>query len=254
MDLLNSGLRDGPEERSHHGPVVDVDAGGAPADGVDPRQPGGGLVKPGHDLMVMVGRVGLVPGVPGDLLAEDGLPIHDGAHLAVARAEVEPDAAAVQVTAERPGLLVGGRHAVGRGGLDDELPVIGGRHQVGVETPAAPPRVRFLQELGHFRGTADDDLIPAPHPEQRLDQAFGIPEPGFEQGVRPGKHGRFEPAQRAVGPLETDDQRHGSRRRDGGLPEGPVPEHGGRETGMKAGYDGRPCGVIDGLVHEHSLG
>ena len=45
--------------------------------------------------------IGLLDRLPHDLFAEDRLAVDDGRHLQVRRAEIEPDAAAVQMAAER---------------------------------------------------------------------------------------------------------------------------------------------------------
>jgi hypothetical protein len=80
-----------------------VHARGAAADGVDARQVGGGAPQRIVDAVEVILRIGLRAGVPGHLIAEDHLAIGDGGALAVAGAQVEADAAAIQVAAERRG-------------------------------------------------------------------------------------------------------------------------------------------------------
>ena len=96
-------LRHAAEERGHAHAVVDVDAGGAAADGVQARQLRGGAADGVQDALVVVVRIALVARVPDHLLAEDGFAVDHGAGLAVAGAQVEADAAAVQVAPERHG-------------------------------------------------------------------------------------------------------------------------------------------------------
>ena len=64
---------------------------------------GGGALQGIVDAVVVILRVALHGGVPGDLVAEDDFAIDDGGALAVAGAQVEADAAAIQVTAEGSG-------------------------------------------------------------------------------------------------------------------------------------------------------
>src|ERR1017187_2675010 len=93
-------LGDGAVERADAYFVGHVDAGGRAANGIDARQVGGGAVQGIVDAVVVILRVALHGGVPGDLVAEDDLAIDDGGALAVAGAQVEADAAAIQVASE----------------------------------------------------------------------------------------------------------------------------------------------------------
>ena len=99
-------LRDGAIERADADFVGHIDARGGTADGIDARQVGGGALQGIVDAVVVILRVALYGRVPGDFIAEDDFAIDDGGALAVAGAEVEADAAAIQMTAEGSGGLV----------------------------------------------------------------------------------------------------------------------------------------------------
>ena len=65
---------------------------------------------------VVVGRVGLLDRLPHDLLAEDRLAVDHRRHLEVGRAEVEADAAAVEVAAQGlPRFRAGGTSSAAQG-------------------------------------------------------------------------------------------------------------------------------------------
>jgi hypothetical protein len=90
-------------ERAHAHFVVDVDARGAAADGVHARQMGGGAAQRIVDAVEVVLRVGLRARVPATSSLKTTFAVDHGGALAVARAQVEADAAAVQVAAQRRG-------------------------------------------------------------------------------------------------------------------------------------------------------
>ena len=109
---LEERLRDGAVERADPHLIVHVHAGGAAADGIHARKLRGGAAQRILDAIeVMCGSDWAK--LPGSLIAPDGaaLPGARGA-LAIAGAEVEADAAAIQVAAQRSGglALPGERH------------------------------------------------------------------------------------------------------------------------------------------------
>ncbi len=103
MRVSNWSLRHGAVERADADLVGHVDARGATADGIDARQMGGGALQRIVDAVVVILRVALYRRIPGNLIAEDDLAIDDGGAFAVAGAQVEADAAAFQVAAQRRG-------------------------------------------------------------------------------------------------------------------------------------------------------
>ena len=110
--MSNRSCGHGAVERADAHFVVHVHAGRAAADGIHARQVRGGALQGIVDAVEVILRVGLRAGVPGHLVAEDHLAIDDGGALAVAGAQVEADAAAIQVAAQRRGgfALLGARH------------------------------------------------------------------------------------------------------------------------------------------------
>ena len=103
--LSNSSRGTRAVERPHPHLVVHVHARGAAADGIHARQVRGGPPQRIVDAVEMILRIGLRAGVPRHLVAEDHLAIGHGGALAVARAQVEADAEAIQVPAQRRGGL-----------------------------------------------------------------------------------------------------------------------------------------------------
>jgi len=167
--------RDAPEQRRELHLVGDVDAGGAAADRVDVRQVVRRPAQGVHDALPVVLRVGLVVGIPLDLLAPDDATIDDRRHLAITAAQVEADTAAVQVAAQRRGRRMLGRQLVRRDDLDrmtvDALP-----DDLGVEAAGrAVPEVR-AQLLDQRAGRVQEDAVAAPRPERELDQPLEHPE------------------------------------------------------------------------------
>src|ERR1019366_7387233 len=67
------------------------------------RQVGGGAPQGIVDAVVVILRIALHGGVPGHLVAENDFAFDDGGALAVAGAQVEADAAAIQVASEGGG-------------------------------------------------------------------------------------------------------------------------------------------------------
>ena len=91
-------------------------------------------------------------GFHGRLVAEDHLAVDDRGALAVAGAEVEADAAAVQVPAERRGGLALLRSGVEGGALDRHGPAVDAlAHEVVVEGARAFGRVDAAQVFGDAR-------------------------------------------------------------------------------------------------------
>ncbi len=87
----------------------------------------------GGEVVVVVGGVGLVFGIPGGFLGEDGCAIDDGGDFVIAGTEVEADAAAIEVTACGDFHVAGGRCVFGGGDGDLEGAVVGELHHVGIE-------------------------------------------------------------------------------------------------------------------------
>ncbi len=95
-------------------------------------------------MFAVVGRVALLDRFPHDFLAEDGLSIHDGRDFDIRGAQVEADAVAVQVAAQRlpPLTLLAGASSA------PQLTTVNGRlvdllaHEPGDRTCAGRPAHR----------------------------------------------------------------------------------------------------------------
>lgn len=198
--LLERVGRDTSEKGGDLHLVVDVDAGGAPADGVDAGQVPGGVAEGVHDAVEVVLGVGLADGVPGDFLAIHDGAVDDGGCFAVTAAEVESDAAAAEVTPEGLGAGVGLGQGLRQDCADVEgVPIDALAHHHGVEAAGGVVSVVEL-EGGHQRGRSGDPYPEsAARPEQELQPAFEAREIRGGFGVVGRKDRRVESERRAVG-------------------------------------------------------
>ncbi len=162
------------KERTGAGLIIDIDTGGAAADGIDAGKLRGGQLQAVADAVEVIGRVGLKVGVPLDLLGEDDLAVDEGGAFAVAAPEVEADAAAFQVVLHRK---AGGRGGIGRGAAFTDahgLPEAGLTDKVAIESARALGPVG-LPELGdNFVRPVHPDAAAAPCPQQGLDQPLSV--------------------------------------------------------------------------------
>ena len=118
-------------------------------------------MEPGHDLVIVVGRILLIARVPLHLCAVYRLAVNHRAELPVAGAEIEADAAALQVAAQRDGALLGRRGLVGVGDLHLKRLLVHLRPELVVEGPQPLGGVGLLDELTDAAGAAEVDLVPA---------------------------------------------------------------------------------------------
>ncbi|MEZ4767990.1 MAG: hypothetical protein R2844_06125 [Caldilineales bacterium] len=204
-DLVIAVGRNAAEERGNHRPVVHVDAGRAAADCVQPRQLALRQSQRSDDALVVVGRVGLLHRLPDDLVAPYRLPVEHGRHFEVGRAQVEADAAAVQVAAERLAGFLLRRRLVGRAGDDCERPLVDGlAHEVIVESPRPVRRVNAADVVSNARRPAHRDLPAAPGPEQELDQPLGVGQVGSGAPVVFGEGNGVKPRDGSIGAFQRD--------------------------------------------------
>ncbi len=126
------------------------------------------------DALVVIAPVGLVLGVPRDLLLPDGLAVDDRGGLAVGGAEIKADAVAVEVAAEGLGSVLLGGAVFERNALDLESLLVDAAHEVVVERTRAVGRVDLLEVIGDLRLAGDGHLVAAALPEEELDEALGI--------------------------------------------------------------------------------
>ena len=168
--------RDAAEQRGDPGLVVHERAGRAAPDRIDPREvvrrPVQGLV----DLPEVPCRIRLPARIPGALFAELDHAVDDRGDLAVAGAQVEPDAAAIQVAAQVEGRGRLGRKVRVRRRQDLERRAVDrGAHHRGVKH-ADRVRPEVTGKGGRQPGRAVDvDSATAPRPQQRRQVAFDEP-------------------------------------------------------------------------------
>ncbi len=193
-------------------------------------QVGGGPLQAVVDHPVVVVGIGLRAGRPGDLLAPDRPAVDDGRDLVVAGAEVEADAAAVEMAAREADRLAGFRE--GRGAVEgdlERLPVDAG-HGPDVEGPGTAFGVLGLEAAADPGRSLEVDAPPAARPEQELDRALDHPVGGFGIGVFAGE-GRVEDRDEPVLALD-------------GQPQGPASGRPGPREVFFPGEDDRLEGRI----------
>ena len=182
----------------------------------------------------MIRWVGLLDRLPNDLLAEKRFAVQHCGHLQVGRAQVEPDARAVHVSAERPSGFRCRRDPVGAASHHFERPLEHrGAHKRVVEGSLALGRVDATKVVCDARRSADGDAPTSARPEQELDEALGIEE------VRGGTRVVFRIGQRlitrprTVGAFEGNHQRHRLSRRPDFVEKRAVGEAGGPKAGLE---------------------
>ena len=173
---------DAAKQRGEPDPVVDVNARSAAAYGVDARKMRRRAAQRVHDAVPVVLRVALVVRVPLELFAPDDSAVHERRHLAVAPAEVEPDAAAVEVPAERRGGGPRGRQIRRRDHLDrvavDAVP-----DDRRVEAARGAVAEMSAQPLDQRDGRVEVNAEAAARPQRELDQPLEHPGVGHGGGI-----------------------------------------------------------------------
>ena len=232
--LLKLRRSNATEERSDAHFVADIDARGAAANGIHARQVLRRAAQRCLDAVVVILRIALKIRVPRHLLGEDDAPVDDCGALAIRAAEVEADAAAIQVAAQRHGGFAGRGHVGEIAGLDGELPAIDlAAHELGIEFPRAGRGVNAAQHFGNRRIAADDHAPAAARPEEELHEPLHVAavEGHGVAGVR--EDDCVVARDRAIGAL----QRDGERVRAGiGGAAGAVcaiPQRSGHEAGVE---------------------
>ncbi len=248
-------LRDSSEQGRHAGLVVHVDSGSAAADGVDAGHLGGGCGEGCSDLGVVVGGIGLPHRGPDHLFGEDGLAVHDGGDLTVRGAEVEADAASVEMAPERSTGLSCGGHILGCGAYHCEWMAVDIlAHEVVIELPFTTGCVGCLKVAGDGGWSPQVGLPSAALPEQELEKALCLTKAGRLTGMALGEDSGLEARDRSACPLETHDEPRSSARFGHFLLELPVGQNCGPEIGIERRNDGgrdEPGCVMHG---ENSVG
>ena len=96
------------EERGGPHFVVHIDAGRTATDGIDPRQVRCGAFQRVMDALDVIVRIALEIRIPSDFFGEDHLAVDQRGAFAVGTAEVEADAAAIEIASEGHHGVVGG--------------------------------------------------------------------------------------------------------------------------------------------------
>ena len=152
----------GSKEGSDHDLVVDVNAGGAAADRVHPRQMARRQAQSFVDPPEVKLRIRLILRIPGDFGGKDRLTFLDRRQFVIAGAEVEADATTVQMPAQCHRTLSRLGHLLDRHGLHFERALIHPFHQGHIKCPRPTRAIRSRQRLAQLARTAHDHP-PAPH-------------------------------------------------------------------------------------------
>ena len=154
--------------------------------------------------------VALLDRIPDHFFAENHFAVYDSRDFAVAGAQVETDAAAFEVTAQRSGALFGSGKLVNTIDVHDfeGLLIDAAAHDLGVELADFRLGVMFSQIVSQIFRAADRETVSAPGPEEELAEPFY--ESGVEFGVRAalGEDDGAVVENGAVGLLEGDRYRH----------------------------------------------
>src|SRR5579863_5443385 len=117
----------------------------------------------------MILRIGLDAGVPGHFFAKDHFAIHQRGAFAIACAQIETNAAAFQMAAERCGYFFFRWSVLEGGGLDGEWKAV---HALTNELPVEGARsagcVNAAQVIGDMRIPGDSYQVSAFLPKQKL--------------------------------------------------------------------------------------
>jgi hypothetical protein len=147
--------------------------------------------------------------LPDDFLAVNCFAIHHRADLAVRRAQVEADAAAVQVPPEGFAAFARGRHFLRVAGDDCKgLFVNLFAHELIIELPLATRRVQLLQVFSDALRPADIDLESAFGPQHELDQPFGVVQVFRRARMPIREDNRFKARDFPVGAFQPEDERN----------------------------------------------
>ena len=195
-------------------------------------------------------------GIPLRLLAPHDAPVDDGRHLAIAAAQVEADAASVEVPAERRrGVRTRGRKVAGRHDLDRVI-VDALADDLGVEAAVRGVAIIRPQSFRHAGRRVEMDPEPAVRPQRELDQALEHREVRVGRfGIGARQQGRRQARDRAVLLLEREARLGRVARRARVLLKRTPGERGRAKEGIQHRRHGRADGrqSPDCVVDRHVL-
>lgn len=240
---------DAAEKAGDFDAVVDVNAGAGAADGVDAGEVRGGAFEGVHDFVEVPAGIFLGDWIPDDFFGEDGDAILDGGDFAIGAAEVEADAAAVEVAAEGRG---GGAFGGELGGVDDfeGFFVDAFAHDVGVELAGGGVGVVGAELVGEFARAVEVDAVAAAGPEEEFGEPFDVEGVGRGERMVGGGDDGLVMEEGAVGLF--DGEGDGNSAGAESLAEGACGEGGGAEAGVEGRRDsGRWQGqmVVERIAH-----
>ena len=161
------------------------------------------------DPLVVVGWIGLFDRLPHDLVAEDRLAIDHRRDLQIGRAQVEADAAAVQVASQRlTALACRGRFISAAAHHGERMAVDLLAHEAIIELARAVRRIDPGDVFSDAARPADGDLPAAARPQEELRDPLGVGQVGFKAGMTIRERHRLVARHGAVGAFQGDDQRH----------------------------------------------
>ena len=155
--------------------IVHINASGAATDRIDARQVLGGALEGITNSFKVIIRVTLKVGIPSDFFGKNDFAVNDCGGLAIAAAEIKPDAAAVQMPTERlPGSACL-RHLVFRAVVDGQIGKIDSSAQNTLIKRTRPlEAVGLLKCFGEIWRATHQHPTAAPLPEQELQQSLCI--------------------------------------------------------------------------------
>ena len=190
-------------------------------------------------------------GVPCDFFGEDHFAVDHGSGFAVGTAQVEPDPAAVQVSAQGlSGGFCGGSIFV-RGVADFHGVAVNVAHHFGVELAFAVLQVvDRLHGIGNALIAGDGHFVAAIDPEHGLDETFHVAQVRLEfTFVCVAEKDRFIDACALIVPFHHDLHVHGLAGSLHGCLKSAVPEYCRHKVGVKTRHNARFCIFCDFCHH-----
>src|SRR5262249_15850382 len=147
----------------------------AATDGVHSRQVRRRAADRVVDAVEMILRIALYRGTPCHFLAEHYFAVHHRRALAIASAQVKPDAATLHIPPSRPRRLASlGRRPVGPRSKAHPAPINPPSNEIEIKSARPPGRIAPAEIASDPRIARDGPPVPAPLPQQKLEQPLDI--------------------------------------------------------------------------------